>query len=55
MGPASSDSVDGFLSNEDFQKIKHLKAKELLAQQGLFKKVSAVKSTVLKIPTRDMN
>ncbi|PRQ40103.1 putative SDA1 domain-containing protein [Rosa chinensis] len=53
MGPAPSDSTDGFLSNEDFRRIKELKAKQRLAQQGLLKKSSDAKSTAFKIPTSD--
>lgn len=43
MGQTSSDSIDGILSNEDFQRIKELKAKKeannALAQHGLSRKI----------------
>ncbi|CAB4267748.1 unnamed protein product [Prunus armeniaca] len=42
MEHTSLDSTDGFLSNEDFQRIKELKAKKdttfALTQHGLLKK-----------------
>ncbi|CBI16831.3 unnamed protein product, partial [Vitis vinifera] len=57
MGHAPLDSTDGILSNEDFQRIKDLKAKEeakfALAQHGLLRKGSDAKSTGFKIPTSD--
>ncbi|KAL4581886.1 hypothetical protein LXL04_006420 [Taraxacum kok-saghyz] len=51
-------SEDGILSNEDFQRIKELKAKKeakvALANHGLLKKASDPKSTtVFKVPTSD--
>ncbi|XP_024991766.1 protein SDA1 homolog isoform X2 [Cynara cardunculus var. scolymus] len=53
----ASDSTDGILSNEDFQRIKELKTKKdaklALAHHGLLKKASDPKSTVFKIPTSD--
>lgn len=57
MGHTPLDSTDGILSNEDFQRIKDLKAKEeakfALAQHGLLRKGSDAKSTGFKIPTSD--
>ncbi|KAL6188127.1 hypothetical protein ACLB2K_039521 [Fragaria x ananassa] len=53
MGSVPSDSTDGFLSNEDFRRIKELKAKQRLTQQGLLKKSSDAKSTAFRIPTSD--
>ncbi|KAJ0544859.1 putative SDA1 domain-containing protein [Helianthus annuus] len=53
----TSDAVDGILSNEDFQRIKELKAKKeaklALAQHGMLKKGSDPKSEHFKIPTSD--
>ncbi|KAM1303703.1 hypothetical protein ACFX2F_021480 [Malus domestica] len=55
MEPASLDSADGFLSNEDFQRIKELKAKKeaqiALTRQGLLKKAADAKSPAFKIPS----
>ncbi|KAL6190479.1 hypothetical protein ACLB2K_036876 [Fragaria x ananassa] len=53
MGSVPSDSTDGFLSNEDFRRIKELKVKQRLTQQGLLKKSSDAKSTAFRIPTSD--
>ncbi|KAI4305180.1 hypothetical protein L6164_028563 [Bauhinia variegata] len=51
MSRVSSDSTDGILSNEDFQKIRELKAKKeaksALAQHGL------AKSDAIKVPDSD--
>ncbi|KAF5793591.1 putative SDA1 domain-containing protein [Helianthus annuus] len=53
----TSDAVDGILSNEDFQRIKELKAKKeaklALAQHGMLKKGSDPKSEHFKIPSSD--
>ncbi|KAJ0763299.1 putative SDA1 domain-containing protein [Helianthus annuus] len=53
----TSDAVDGILSNEDFQRIKELKAKKeaklALAQYGMLKKGSDPKSEHFKIPSSD--
>lgn len=53
----SSDSTDGILSNEDFRKIKELKAKKeakiALTQHGLLKKGSDAKSTAFSVPNSD--
>ncbi|XP_023755148.1 uncharacterized protein LOC111903609 [Lactuca sativa] len=50
-------TTDGILSNEDFQRIKELKAKKdakvALANHGILKKSSDPKSTVFKVPTSD--
>ncbi|XAR48128.1 hypothetical protein NMG60_11030845 [Bertholletia excelsa] len=55
--PLPSDRTDGILSNEDFQRIKELKAKKqakiALAQHGLVKKGSDAMTTAFKIPTSD--
>ncbi|TKY47705.1 ribosomal large subunit export from nucleus [Spatholobus suberectus] len=51
MGDVLAESKDGILSNEDFQRIKELKAKReaknALAQQGL------AKSAAIKVPSSD--
>ncbi|RZC68641.1 hypothetical protein C5167_031831 [Papaver somniferum] len=51
----SSDLTDGILSNEDFKRIKELKAKEeaklALRQHGLLRKGPEAKSPGFKIPT----
>lgn len=51
------DVPDGILSNEDFQRIRELKAKKeakmALAQQGLLKKGADAKSTGFKIPSSE--
>ncbi|GAV59789.1 SDA1 domain-containing protein/NUC130_3NT domain-containing protein [Cephalotus follicularis] len=56
MESESLDTTDGILSNEDFQKIKQLKAEKeaniALSRQGLSRKLDA-KSTAFKIPTSD--
>ncbi|KAH7515628.1 hypothetical protein FEM48_Zijuj10G0046600 [Ziziphus jujuba var. spinosa] len=53
----SSDSPDGILSNEDFKRIKELKAKQeakiALTQHGLLRKGSDAKSNAVKIPSSD--
>ncbi|KAI7742629.1 hypothetical protein M8C21_029587 [Ambrosia artemisiifolia] len=53
----TSDTTDGILSNEDFQRIKELKAKKeaklALAQHGLLKKGSDPRSEHFKIPSSD--
>ncbi|KAI7727327.1 hypothetical protein M8C21_027599 [Ambrosia artemisiifolia] len=53
----NSDTTDGILSNEDFQRIKELKAKKeaklALAQHGLLKKGSDPRSEHFKIPSSD--
>ncbi|KAI3779474.1 hypothetical protein L2E82_09195 [Cichorium intybus] len=53
----TTDETDGILSNEDFQRIKELKAKKeakfALFNHGLLKKSSDPKSTVFKVPTSD--
>ncbi|KAK1415748.1 hypothetical protein QVD17_31534 [Tagetes erecta] len=53
----TSDATDGILSNEDFQRIKELKAKKeaklALARHGLLKKASDPKSEHFKIPSSD--
>ncbi|KAA8533240.1 hypothetical protein F0562_033227 [Nyssa sinensis] len=57
MENASSDATDGILSNEDFQRIRELKAKKdariALTQHGLLRKGSDSKSTVFKVPSSD--
>ncbi|XP_077228245.1 ARM repeat superfamily protein [Tasmannia lanceolata] len=57
MEQVSSNLNDGILSNEDFQRIKELKAKKeaklALAQHGLIKKGSESKLAGFKIPTSD--
>ncbi|KAF3431148.1 hypothetical protein FNV43_RR25878 [Rhamnella rubrinervis] len=57
LGTTSSDSLDGILSNEDFKRIKELKAKEeaktALTQHGLLRKGTDAKSTAVKIPNSD--
>ncbi|KAL5991132.1 hypothetical protein ACLOJK_012038 [Asimina triloba] len=54
---ASSESSDGILSNEDFQRIKELKAKKdtrlALAQHGLIKKGSDSNLSGFKIPSSE--
>lgn len=54
-GPLNAD--DGILSNEDFQRIKELKAKKeaklALTQQGLLRKGSDPKATGFKIPSSE--
>ncbi|KAF5175194.1 Sda1-like protein [Thalictrum thalictroides] len=65
MQPISSDSMDGILSNEDFQRIRELQAKKeakvALAQHGLLRNGSDAKAGAYKIPnaeqlsTRRMN
>lgn len=54
--PASSDAADGILSNEDFKRIKELKAKKdaktALAHHGLLKKGDA-KATAFKVPSSE--
>ncbi|KAK9276390.1 hypothetical protein L1049_005923 [Liquidambar formosana] len=56
-GHTSDESTDGILSNEDFQRIKELKAKKeaktALTQHGLLRKGSDAKSTAFKIPSSD--
>lgn len=51
------DTTDGILSNEDFQRIKELKAKKeakiALANHGMLKKSSDPKATLFKVPTSD--
>ncbi|KAJ4961025.1 hypothetical protein NE237_020935 [Protea cynaroides] len=53
----SSDLADVILSNEDFQKIKQLKAKEeakiVLMEHGLLRKGSDAKSATFKIPSSE--
>ncbi|KAK9063467.1 hypothetical protein SSX86_017337 [Deinandra increscens subsp. villosa] len=53
----ASDTADGILSNEDFRRIKELKAKKeaqlALAHHGLLKKASDPKSEPFKIPSSD--
>lgn len=53
----SSDSTDGILSNEDFRKIKEMKAKKdaklALAQHGLLRKGSDAKSSTFSVPSSD--
>ncbi|KAF8378179.1 hypothetical protein HHK36_029516 [Tetracentron sinense] len=57
MGHTSTDSTDGILSNEDFQRIKELKAKKnakiALTQHGLLRKGSDAKSSAFKIPSSE--
>lgn len=57
MEHTSLDSTDCFLSNEDFQRIKELKAKKdarfALTQHGLLKKGADSKSPAFKIPNSD--
>ncbi|XP_042501682.1 protein SDA1 homolog isoform X2 [Macadamia integrifolia] len=57
IGDISSDSTDVILSNEDFQKIKQLKAKEdakiALMKHGLLRKGSDAKSATFKIPSSE--
>ncbi|XP_058115565.1 uncharacterized protein LOC131258331 [Magnolia sinica] len=57
MAHVSSGSTDGILSNEDFQRIKELKAKKearlALAQQGLLKKGPDSKVSTVKIPSSE--
>ncbi|XP_022149440.1 protein SDA1 homolog [Momordica charantia] len=52
-----SESTDGILSNEDFKRIKELKAKKdaknALTQHGLLRNGSDAKSTAFKIPSTD--
>ncbi|PKU69757.1 protein SDA1 homolog isoform X2 [Dendrobium catenatum] len=54
---ASTDEADGFLSNEDFQRIKKLKAskeaKQALSQHGLLGKDAKSTSTTFKIPSSE--
>lgn len=54
---ASSDTTDGILSNEDFKRIKELKAKKdaktALAHHGLLKKGSDAKATAFKVPSSE--
>nr|XP_043629067.1 protein SDA1 homolog [Erigeron canadensis] len=54
---AGATDTDGILSNEDFQRIKELKAKNeakrALAHHGLFKKPSDPKSEPFKVPSSD--
>ncbi|KAI0495784.1 hypothetical protein KFK09_022087 [Dendrobium nobile] len=54
---ASTDETDGFLSNEDFQRIKKLKAskeaKQALSQHGLLGKDAKSTSTTFKIPSSE--
>ncbi|KAL5552725.1 hypothetical protein UlMin_040126 [Ulmus minor] len=49
----SSDSADGILSNEDFQRIKKLKAKKELTERGVLRKGSDTKSATISIPSSD--
>ncbi|XP_020700433.2 LOW QUALITY PROTEIN: protein SDA1 homolog [Dendrobium catenatum] len=53
----STDEADGFLSNEDFQRIKKLKAnkeaKQALSQHGLLGKDAKSTSTTFKIPSSE--
>ncbi|XP_072969918.1 uncharacterized protein [Typha angustifolia] len=53
----SSDETDGILSNEDFRRIKELKAKKevelAMTQQGLLKKGLDSKTTAFKIPSSE--
>ncbi|ONK65926.1 uncharacterized protein A4U43_C06F2410 [Asparagus officinalis] len=55
VGP--SDTTDGILSNEDFQRIKELMAKKeaklALAQQGLVKKGVDARSAPFKVPSSE--
>eukprot|EP00268_Persea_americana_P062781 TRINITY_DN8080_c0_g1_i2.p1 TRINITY_DN8080_c0_g1~~TRINITY_DN8080_c0_g1_i2.p1 ORF type:complete len:383 (+),score=134.25 TRINITY_DN8080_c0_g1_i2:2372-3520(+) len=57
MANISSDTTDGILSNEDFRRIKVLKAKKdakvALTQQGLIKKGSDSKFAAFKMPSSD--
>lgn len=57
LGNAALDATDGILSNEDFQRIKELKAKKeakvALANHGLLKKASDPKSEPFRIPNSD--
>ncbi|PSR84806.1 hypothetical protein CEY00_Acc32784 [Actinidia chinensis var. chinensis] len=54
---ALSDTTDGILSNEDFQRIKELMAKKeariALTQHGLLKKGVDAKSTAFKVPSTE--
>ncbi|KAI3946158.1 hypothetical protein MKW92_049971 [Papaver armeniacum] len=53
----SSDLADGILSNEDFKRIKELKAKEgaklALGQHGLLRKGPEAKSPAFKVPSSE--
>ncbi|RWR96987.1 protein SDA1 isoform X1 [Cinnamomum micranthum f. kanehirae] len=57
MANISSDATDGILSNEDFRRIKVLKAKKdakvALTQQGLIRKGSDSKFAAFKMPSSD--
>ncbi|EXB52090.1 hypothetical protein L484_024640 [Morus notabilis] len=57
LATTSSDSTDGILSNEDFRKIKEMKAKKdaklALAQHGLLRKGSDAKSSTFSVPSSD--
>uniref|UniRef100_A0A1D1XRJ6 Protein SDA1 n=1 Tax=Anthurium amnicola TaxID=1678845 RepID=A0A1D1XRJ6_9ARAE len=57
MACISSDATDGILSNEDFQRIKELKAKKearlALSQQGLLKNSLDSRPPTLKLPTSE--
>lgn len=57
MAVDPSDAPDGILSNEDFKRIKELKAKKeaklALTQQGLLKKGADSKPTGFKIPSSE--
>lgn len=54
---ASNDGPDGFLSNEDFKRIKELKArkeaKQALSQHGLLRKDANSTSTTFRIPSSE--
>ncbi|XP_065036352.1 uncharacterized protein LOC103993605 isoform X2 [Musa acuminata AAA Group] len=57
MSQKASDETDGILSNEDFQRIKELKAKKeaklVMAQQGLLRKGIDSKVSSFKIPSSE--
>ncbi|WOK95255.1 hypothetical protein Cni_G03962 [Canna indica] len=57
MSQKASDETDGILSNEDFQRIKELKAKKdaklVMAQQGLLKMGLNSESPSFKIPSSE--
>ncbi|KAL6969349.1 hypothetical protein U1Q18_029065 [Sarracenia purpurea var. burkii] len=57
MKQTLSDTEDGILSNEDFQRIKELKAKKeariALTQHGLLRKGLDAKSTTFKVPSSE--
>ncbi|THU64032.1 hypothetical protein C4D60_Mb01t22160 [Musa balbisiana] len=57
MSQKASDETDGILSNEDFQRIKELKAKKeaklVMVQQGLLRKGIDSKVSSFKIPSSE--